>query len=202
MSVEYEVGTDPQRDLANFLQEQYELGMDSTTKILTDRIDAAKVGNSLIFPSVVMTKKSHIEVGDHTRIDDFTKLEGGKGLVIGDRVHIASFCHVNIGGGQTLIGNGASMASGAKIISGGNQPDSISCSAVTNNEEQVLGDGIVILEQDSCLYVDAVVYAGPGRTVVIGKGSRVMGKSMVLKSIPPGEIWGGVPAKFVRKVAL
>jgi len=202
VTTEPEVGIDPHLDLVRFLREQDELSMDNTTKHMVEQIDAAKVGRSIVYPLVVMTKKSKISIGDHSRVDDFAKLEGGSGLTIGDRVHIASFAHVNIGGGVTIIKDGAAMASGAKTITGGNLPDSISCSAVADKFEQVLSDGAVILEKNSCLYVDAVVYSGPGKTVVIGEGSRVIGKSFVTKSIPPGEIWGGAPAKFIRKVTL
>ena len=40
------------------------------------------------------------------------------------------------------------------------------------------------------------------RGVTIGEGSVVATGSLVVKSIPPYEIWGGVPAKFIKKIAV
>jgi acetyltransferase-like isoleucine patch superfamily enzyme len=165
------------------------------------KFDPIKMGqNSIMFDPCVTTRNEKIVVHERSRIDAFCKLEGGAGLTIGSDVHVASFCHVNIGGGETILADGSSMGSGAKTVSGGNQPDSITCSAVAPSDQQVLGHGTVILERNACLYAGAVVYAGPGQVVSIGEGSRVGALSFVTKSIPAGELWAGVPARFIRKV--
>jgi maltose O-acetyltransferase len=49
---------------------------------------------------------------------------------------------------------------------------------------------------DGC-WIGANVLVNPGS--VIGENSVVGANSVVTKSIPPGEIWGGVPARFIRK---
>ncbi len=49
---------------------------------------------------------------------------------------------------------------------------------------------------DYC-WVGANVFVNPG--VTIGENSVVGANSVVTKDIPPFEIWGGVPAKFIRK---
>ena len=36
--------------------------------------------------------------------------------------------------------------------------------------------------------------------VTIGDNSAIAAGAVVTKDIPPGEIWGGVPAKFIKKV--
>jgi acetyltransferase-like isoleucine patch superfamily enzyme len=36
--------------------------------------------------------------------------------------------------------------------------------------------------------------------VTVGKYSIVAAGSIVTKSIPPNEIWGGNPAKFIRRI--
>jgi acetyltransferase-like isoleucine patch superfamily enzyme len=175
--------------------------VDNTIKTLISKIDPIKVGyGTLIYEPAVSTRNEEIVIGEHCRIDAFTKLEGGQGLVMEDHVHIASFCHVNIGGGNTILRKGSSMGSGAKTISGGNQPDAKSCSRVADSADQVIGLGTIILEEDSCLYAGAIVYSSPGSIVRIGRGARVGALSLVTRDVPDGELWAGVPAKFIRKV--
>ena len=48
-------------------------------------------------------------------------------------------------------------------------------------------------------YIGACSHIMPG--VVIGKGVLVAAGSMVTKSIPDGEVWGGVPAKKISLVS-
>ena len=47
-------------------------------------------------------------------------------------------------------------------------------------------------------YIGAGSQIMPG--VTIGKGSLVAAGSIVTKSIPDGEVWGGVPARFISTV--
>lgn len=49
---------------------------------------------------------------------------------------------------------------------------------------------------DYC-WVGANVFVNPG--VSIGENSIVGANSVVTKDVPPFEIWGGVPAKFIRR---
>lgn len=58
--------------------------------------------------------------------------------------------------------------------------------------------GDVVLD-DFC-WVGANVFVNPG--VVIGMNSVVGANSVVTKDVPPFEIWGGVPAKLIRKKKL
>ena len=47
------------------------------------------------------------------------------------------------------------------------------------------------------LSVHVVLYA---RGVTIGKNSVVAAGSVVVKSIPDNEVWGGNPAKFIKGI--
>lgn len=153
-------------------------------------------GVSVLEP-VVFTKafkedgSPNIRIGKNSRIDSFTKLEGGEGLDIGTHVHIASFAHINIGGGKTIIGDGAAVASGCKIISGGNRPEGLSCSASAPLDEQVLVREVTVIERNACLFAGVIVIAG----VTVGEGARIAAGAVVTKNVPAGEIWGGVPAR-------
>ncbi|SEG18671.1 acyltransferase [Flavobacterium urumqiense] len=53
----------------------------------------------------------------------------------------------------------------------------------------------IVLEKDVWLGCNVVVLKG----VCIGEGAVVAAGSVVIKSIPAYEIWGGVPAKFIKK---
>jgi len=49
---------------------------------------------------------------------------------------------------------------------------------------------------DAC-WIGANVLINPG--VTIGENSVVGANNVVTRDVPPGEVWGGVPAKFIRK---
>lgn len=53
----------------------------------------------------------------------------------------------------------------------------------------------VVIEDGVFIGAHAIILKG----VTIGKGSIVGAGSVVTKSIPPGEIWAGNPARFIRK---
>lgn len=50
---------------------------------------------------------------------------------------------------------------------------------------------------DDGAWISANVYIGPG--VSIGSNSVVGAKSVVTKNVPKTEIWGGVPARLIRR---
>lgn len=56
--------------------------------------------------------------------------------------------------------------------------------------------GKIVIEDDA--YIGSGSHIMPG--VTIGKGSLVAAGSVVSKSIPSREMWGGVPAKFICTV--
>jgi acetyltransferase-like isoleucine patch superfamily enzyme len=61
--------------------------------------------------------------------------------------------------------------------------------------ENKINSGIVI-EDDVFIGAHSIILKG----VTIGKGSIIGAGSVITKSIPPFEIWGGNPAKFIRKI--
>jgi acetyltransferase-like isoleucine patch superfamily enzyme len=153
-----------------------------------------------VFDPVVFTKKENIYIGAHCRIDGFVKIEGGESVTIDEYVHVASFAHINIGGGRTQIGYKAAIASGAKIISGGNRSDGLSMSASAPIEDQVLRSGVVVIDDYGAVLVGAIVL--PNVTIsqgaVVGAGAVVVANTF----IPPWEIWAGNPARKIgeRKI--
>jgi maltose O-acetyltransferase len=53
----------------------------------------------------------------------------------------------------------------------------------------------IVIEDDAWLGTRVIVLPG----IKIGKGAIIGAHSLVTKDIPPYTIWGGVPAKYIRK---
>lgn len=151
------------------------------------------VGVEVFEPSVLL-RQHVIELGDFTRVDSFTKLEGGEGLVLGKWCHVASYAHLNVGGGRLIAGDGVSFASGCKVLSGGNTPDGITMSAAAPIYRQVVERKTTTLEDNACVLTGAIILGG----VTLHEGAVAAAGSVVTHDIPAFEVWAGVPA---RKIA-
>lgn len=148
-----------------------------------------------IFGPTVALATEVIQIGRQSRIDSFCKLEGGHGLSIGKFVHIASFCHLNIGGGTLRIGDHCFFASGSRVITGGNRPQGRSCSATSPKHLQILEYKETIFSDYSGCMSGAIVLPG----CHFGEGAMAAAGAIVTKPIPAWEIWGGNPARFLAR---
>jgi acetyltransferase-like isoleucine patch superfamily enzyme len=129
------------------------------------------------------------------RVDDFVKLECGEGFVLGPRVHVASFCHLGIGGGITILEEGASTGSGAKIVSGSAVPSAVGCSAIQPGVVNVRS--FAWMKPFSTLYAGAILLPG----CVLGARSVLAAGSVLKAGTVTGEdeLWAGVPAVLKRR---
>lgn len=149
----------------------------------------------IIYGPIIKTREDRITIGDNSRIDGFVKLDGGEGLEIGRYVHIASFAHIGVGGGKTIIEDYACVSSGGKIVSGSNKVDAPSCSVVAPPEMQHVERSTTRLCRYSIVFSNAVVLPG----VTLHEGAALAAGAVATKDIPPWEVWGGVPARFISK---
>ncbi len=135
----------------------------------------------------------NITIGNNTRIDGIVKFEGGLGLYIGDYVHIASFVHLNTGGGELHIGSHTGIASHTVIITG--QPDFDFLHICPNEPHteyikpirKVTNIGKYVMIGVQCCILSGVT---------IGDGAIIGAKSLVTKDIPPFQVWFGSPAVY------
>lgn len=146
-----------------------------------------------IYPLAKIIKPTVIEIGEHSKIDDFSFIYGGSGIKIGKYVHIASFVSI-IGGGELIIGDYVGIACGARIITG---TDSYyggkRMSAALPEEQRNVILGSVIIEKDAFIGTNAVIHPN----VTIGEGAIIGSNSLVLKDVEPWSINVGSPCKKV-----
>lgn len=147
----------------------------------------------MIYEPCVMLKPEMIDIHPSARLDSFCKVEGGLGVTIGAYVHVASFVHLNIGGGKLTIGEHAGVSSGAKILSGSNTMDGVSMSATSPAEMQVIKRTHTIIEPYAFVGTNAVIMPG----VRLGRGCVVGAGAVVTRDVAPGAIAVGVPARVV-----
>ena len=116
--------------------------------------------------------------------------ENGPNILIGDNVFIGNNTEFNISN-RISIGNNTLIASNCKFIDHDHGLDSKNI-LIKLQEHKVVP-----------ISIDENVWIGTNCTILkgvsIGKGSVVGAGSVVNKNVPKYEIWGGVPAKLIKK---
>ena len=149
--------------------------------------------NVKIYPLAKIVKPEVIEIGDHSMIDDFTFIYGGKGIKIGRYVHIASFVSI-IGGGELILGDYTVLANGSRILTGTDTYyGGKRMSTALPLEQRNVIRGKVVIERDAFIGTNAVVHPN----VRIGEGAIIGSNSLVLGDAEPWSINVGSPFKKV-----
>lgn len=108
-----------------------------------------------------------------------------KGITMADRVAIGWFAEMDARGG-IIIGHDTNISSHVKLITGSHDiqdPDfTADFKPIHVGHHCWIGTGAMVLQG-----------------VTIGDGAVVAAGAVVTKDIPPYEIWGGVPAKYIGK---
>lgn len=113
----------------------------------------------------------------------------GPSIVIGNNVFLGEGCEFNIRQ-HIHIADDCLIASGCKFI---DHDHGVRRGLQMN--EQVGNESPIVLENDVWLGVNVVVLKG----VVIGQGAIVGAGAVLTKSVPPYEIWAGIPAKKIAQ---
>lgn len=125
---------------------------------------------------------------------------------INDHVEYARKCGVTVGD-NCFFSDMSSFGTEPYLINIGNHVMiSFGCSFITHDGTVYTAKGItgrndlwkygrITIEDNVSIGANTTILPG----VTIGKNSIVGACSLVTKSIPEGEVWGGVPARFIKK---
>ncbi len=109
-------------------------------------------------------------------------------ITLGDRVFVGKGVEFNCRK-QIVVSDDALIAAGCRLIDcdHGTKPDALI------RTQEISSAGIVV-GKGAWLGAAVIVLKG----VTIGDGAVIGAGSVVTKSVPAGEIWAGIPAKFLR----
>jgi serine acetyltransferase len=68
-------------------------------------------------------------------------------------------------------------------------------------ESSIGSNHFIIVEDDVTIGAHSIVVARPNKSLRIGRRSAIGAGSVVTRDVPPGEVWAGNPAKFLKKVS-
>jgi acetyltransferase-like isoleucine patch superfamily enzyme len=160
---------------------------------------------SIGVPSLRIGKKSHFLLGKDVVIVNGAKYSMlGKvnksrftifdcaSITIGNKVGMSNV--TMIASNSITLGNNILIGGGVTIV----DTDFHSLNPIhwhTDQDAENMKSVPVIIGNNVFIGMDAIILKG----VSIGNNSIVASGSVVSKSIPIGEVWGGNPAKFIRK---
>lgn len=134
-----------------------------------------------------------IELGDHSRIDDFCIVSGK--VSIGRFCHITPMCLVAGGSPGVTLSDFCTLAYGVKVFA---QSDDYSGNTMVNSlvpkkfKNEYLAE--VLLERQTIIGAGSVIFPG----VTIREGCSVGALALVNKSTQPWGIYAGNPARRIK----
>lgn len=146
--------------------------------------------NVKISDKAAIYNPEQIEIGDHSRIDDFCVVSGR--VVLGRYCHITPMCLIAGGGPGIYMDDYATCAYGVKIFS---QSDDYSGETMVNSliptEFKKEYFAAVHIKRHVIIGTNAVIFPG----VTLEEGTSVGAMSLVTKSTCSWWIYTGIPAK-------
>lgn len=134
-----------------------------------------------------------IEIGDHSRIDDFCLLSGK--VSIGRNVHIAAFCNIAGGEAGVVIEDFSGLAYGCHVFT---QSDDYGGSTLTNptvpNKYKRETKKPIVIGRHSIVGTNSLILPG----VSLAPGTSVGALCMVTKSTEEWSVYFGCPAKRIK----
>ena len=149
----------------------------------------------MIDEQVFLHQPERISIAPTARIDRWVRINGGLGVSIGEHVHVASFCTINAGNGEVIMGAHSGCSNGVVIAAG--EPDlrESYISAADPPEHQhpirlktVIGHHVVI-------FANATICPG----VTVGDYAVIGAGAVVTKDVPRNAVVMGVPGRMVGR---
>ncbi|MFA5087829.1 MAG: acyltransferase [Candidatus Omnitrophota bacterium] len=131
------------------------------------------------------------QIGDHTKIGAFVEIQ--KGAVVGRNCKVSSHTFICEG---VKIGDGCFIGHSVVFIND-NHPRSVNEQGVMENDKDWMERFVQTQVGDGATIGSNATILGD---VQIGEGALIGAGSVVTKNVPPGEVWAGNPARFLRKV--
>lgn len=150
----------------------------------------------MVDEQVFILHPERTKIAESARIDRWVKIEGQ--VTIGQCVHIASFSHIGVGGGEVTFGDHSGCSSHVVVCSGMPDLSFLHISAAANLENQHPIRMKTVIGRHVVIFANATILPG----VTIHDGAVIAAGAVVTKDVPPDEIWAGVPARRIgeRKV--
>ncbi len=141
-------------------------------------------------------KGSFAKSGKKVSVPACCHFSGIANISIGHNVALGADTRIMTTRAKTVIGNYVMFGPGVTIVTGDHRADILGkpMSMVSDEEKLEENDADVVIENDVWIGANATILKG----VIIGKGSIIAAGSVVIKSIPPYSIAGGVPAKVIK----
>ena len=145
----------------------------------------------MIYEPCLILKPERVHIAGSARIDSFVKIEGGEGVTIGEHVHIASFSHINAGGGAVVFGNHSGCSSHVVICAGMPDLAYAHISAADPLGEQHPIRTKTVIGRHVVIFAGAIILPG----VTIGDFAVIGAGAVVTRDVPPYAIVYGHPAQ-------
>lgn len=153
-----------------------------------------KLGKNIkISDKAAIYNADQIEIGDHSRIDDFCVLSGR--ISIGRNVHIAVYCNVAGGTEGIILEDFSGLAYGCHVIT---QTDDYGGRTLTNPTVPAKFKNVVRksvrIGRHCIVGTHSLIFPG----VTLQEGTSVGAMSMVTKTTEPWTVYFGIPAKKLK----
>lgn len=134
-----------------------------------------------------------VKIAKTARIDPWVKIEGGQGVTLGEFVHIASFSHINVGGGRVVFEDHSGCSSRCAIAGASSDWSFLYASAAEPPEHHHTRRYLTRICAFAIIFMGAIIVPG----ITIGEGAIVKPGSVVYDDVPPWKIVQGNPARVV-----
>lgn len=160
-----------------------------------NRLGFKKLGDNVkVSTKVSIYRPEEIEIGDNSRIDDFSLLSGR--IIIGRNVHLAAYSNVSAGECSVTFEDFSGLAYGCHVFTGS---DDYSGNTLTNPTVPLKFKGLkennITLKRHVIVGTNSIIFPG----VCIAEGCAIGAMTMVTKSTRPWGIYFGSPAKRIKE---